>query len=168
MGQRIGAGYAALRRKSRRTGTSRCEGRPLKRTLHWPPKCFVRAWPQPMRRDPGIPHWTTPVPPETEYDSNTHARQVTQSCNRAYQCGMHVPTHLMHLPYSSAFQGLRRHSIGLILLAHECSLTVDECQDLAGNYEEYCDTGQNVQGAGPDSRHRLSVFARGAAMFMVR
>ena len=24
-----------------------------------------------MRRDPDIPHWTVPVPPETEYDSNT-------------------------------------------------------------------------------------------------
>lgn len=24
-----------------------------------------------MRRDPDIPHWTTSVPPETEYDSNT-------------------------------------------------------------------------------------------------
>ena len=108
------------------------------------------------------------MPPETEYDSNTHTRQVTQSHNKSHQTGMPAPTYLMHSLYATARQLLRRKTIGLMLRTHECSLTVDECQDLAGNYEEYCDTGQNVQGAGPDSRHRLSVFARGAAMFMVR
>ena len=38
-----------------------------------------------MRRDLNIPHWTVPVPAETESDRNTQSRQVTESHNRLHQ-----------------------------------------------------------------------------------
>ena len=68
----------------------------------------------------------------------------------------------------SALQLLRRKTIGLMLPIRECLPVVDECQDSAENYEEYCGAKQNLQGAGQDLRHRLSGFARGAATFVVR
>jgi hypothetical protein len=67
-----------------------------------------------------------------------------------------------------AFQLLRRRSIGLMLPLRECLPMVDECQDSAAKYEEYCGVKQDLQGAGQDLRHRLSGFARGAATFVVR
>ena len=108
------------------------------------------------------------MPPETEYDSNTHSRQLTQSRIRPHQGGMLASPYLMHWLYATALQLLRGQTIGLMLPTHECLLTVDECQDLAGNYEEYCVIKQKLQGAGSGSRHRLSAFARGAATFVVR
>ena len=49
------------------------------------PGKFARALAQPMRRDLDIPHWTVPVPAETESDRNTQSRQVTESHNRPLQ-----------------------------------------------------------------------------------
>ena len=49
------------------------------------PGKFACALAQPMRRDLDIPHWTVPVPAETESDRNTQSRQVTQSHNRPHQ-----------------------------------------------------------------------------------
>ena len=67
-----------------------------------------------------------------------------------------------------ALQLLRRGFIGLMLPLRECLPMVDECQDSAARYEEYCGVKQDLQGAGRDLRHRISVFARGAATFVVR
>ena len=36
-----------------------------------------------MRRDLDIPHWTVPVPAETESDSNTHSKQVLSVTQQA-------------------------------------------------------------------------------------
>ena len=55
-----------------------------------------------------------------------------------------------------------------MLPLRECLPMVDECQDSAARYEEYCGVKQDLQGAGRDVRHRLSGFARGAATFVVR
>jgi hypothetical protein len=55
-----------------------------------------------------------------------------------------------------------------MLPLRECLPMVDECQDSAAKYEEYCGVKQDLQGAGRDLRHRLSGFARGAATFVVR
>ena len=120
-----------------------------------------------MRRDLDIPHWTIPVPPETEYDSNTQTRQVTQAHNRPHQRGMRTKTSMRRL-YGSACQRLRKAYIGLMLPTLECSLMADECQDLAANFKDNCGARQDLQGAGWDLRHRLSGFARGAATFVVR
>jgi hypothetical protein len=56
------------------------------------PGKFARALAQPMRRDLDIPHWTVPVPAETESDSNTHSKQVlsvTQQAAPSVACTQH-------------------------------------------------------------------------------
>ena len=101
--------------------------------------------------------------------TQTHlSSQTTQSHMRLQQTGMHASIDLMLSRHACAFQPLRRQTIGLMLSSHECQLMADESTDWGFNYEEYCVISQNLQGAGFGSRHRLSAFARGAAMFMVR